>query len=113
MMWLSQQMIAAQKQRPAAELTAVTGTAAMQGANAYRGVPTAAPWGVASHPPNSAYAVLVNTGSGPACVGTLTDCGGLEPGELKLFSAGGAEIILKNSGEVIVNGQIFAAKKEG
>lgn len=112
-MWISQQIIAAQKQHPAAELAEVTGSAAMQGTNAYRGVPMAAPWGIASQPPNSAYAVVVNTGSGPACVGTLTENNGLEPGELMLFSAGGAEIYLKNSGEVVINGQVFAAKKEG
>lgn len=112
-MWISQKMIAAQKQQPVAELAQVTGAASMQGVNTYRGVPVAAPWGVASQPPNSAQAVVVSTGSGPACVGTLAESKSLEPGELLLYSSGGAEIYLKNNGEVVINGQIFAAKKEG
>jgi hypothetical protein len=36
---------------------------------------------------------------------------GLAAGELILFSSGGAEIYLKNSGEVVINGQVFAAKE--
>lgn len=110
-MWLSQKMIAAEKKQPSAELAEVTGEASMQGANTYRGVPIAAPWGVASLPPNSARAVLVDTGSGITCVGAITEDRGLEPGELMLYSAGGAEIHLKNNGEVVINGQTFAAKE--
>jgi len=112
-MWISRQIIDAAKRWPAAELTEVTGSAAMQGANAYRGVPMASSWGIDSLPPNSAQAVVVQTGSGIACIGVLSEDRGLEAGELLLYSAGGAEIYLKNSGEVVINGQVFAAKKEG
>ncbi len=112
-MWISQQIIAAQKRQPAAELTEVTGTAVMQGANEYRGVPLCAPWGIAYMPPNTAQAVVVGTNAGNTCVGTIVESKGLAPGELMLFSAGGACVYLKNSGEVVINGQIFAAKKEG
>lgn len=111
-MWISQQIIAAKKQQPAAELTEITGNEVMQGVNTYRGVPLAAPWGVAYLPPNSARAVVVSTDSGLACIGTLEENRQLKSGELILFSSGGAEIYLKNSGEVIINGQVFAAKKE-
>lgn len=31
----------------------------------------------------------------------------LEEGEVKLYSAGGAEIVLRNDGRVIINGQVF------
>lgn len=112
-MWISRQMIAAGKQRPAGEMAAVTGGESMQGASSYRGVPLAGPWGVAYAPPNGTQSVLVGTGTGTACIGTLTERKNLAPGELLLFSSGGAEIYLKNSGEVVINGQIFAAKKEG
>ncbi len=109
-MWISQQMAAAEKQRPAAETALVTGTTVMQGANSYRGVPFAAPWGVYYEPPAGAQAVLVQTESGIACVGVLMEANSLAPGELLLRSSGGAEIALKNSGEVVINGQVFAAK---
>ncbi len=112
-MWISQQMIDAAKQRPVAELTQVTGSASMQGTNTYRGVPLVSPWGIDYSPPSSARAVVVQTASGMACMGVLSESRGLQPGELLLYSAGGAEIYLKNNGEVVINGQVFATKKEG
>lgn len=112
-MWISQRVIAAQRQRPAAELVQVTGKNVFQGANIYRGVPMAAPWGIACCPPNSARAVVVTAEGGPACVGVLTENKTLQPGELLLFSSGGAEIYLKSSGEIVINGQVFAPKQEG
>ncbi len=111
-MWISQQIIAAQKRQPTAELAEVTGSSVMQGANEYRGVPLSAPWGIAYMPPNTAQAVVVGTNAGNACIGTLTENRGLAPGELMLFSAGGACVYLKNNGEVDINGHIFEAKEK-
>lgn len=112
-MWIARRMIAAENPRPAAELASVTGESTLRGAEVYRGVPTAAPWGIAYRPPGAARAALVRTQDGPACVGVLMEAKPLEPGELLLFSAGGAEIRLKNSGEVVINGQVFPPEKEG
>lgn len=111
-MWISRQMIAAEKRQPAAETAQVTGADALQGANSYRGVPLAGAWGIACAPPAGAQAVLIQTESGAACIGVIMENKNLEPGELLLYSAGGAEIYLKNSGEIVLNGQVFA-KKEG
>lgn len=109
-MWISDKIIAAQKNRPAGEVARVTGSAQARGANEYRSLPLAGPWGVAWAPPNAAETVVVATaGGGRACLGAVAEDRGLAPGELKLFSAGGAEIYLKNSGEVVVNGHVFAA----
>lgn len=109
-MWISERIIAAQKKKPAGEMTRVTGSAQARGANEYRSLPLAGPWGVMWAPPNEAEAVVVTTaGGGRACLGTVEKAGSLEPGELRLFSAGGAEIYLKNSGEVVINGQVFGA----
>lgn len=33
-------------------------------------------------------------------------------GEVRLFSAGGAEIVLKLDGTVVINGQVFEKKEE-
>ena len=49
---------------------------------------------------------------GNVCIGTLSQSQGLKPGEIKLFSAGGANIVLKNSGEIVINGKVFPAEKE-
>jgi phage gp45-like len=85
---------------------------AAQGETEYRGLPLAAPWGIAYLPPFGASAVIVGGAEHPVCVGTVVEEQNLQPGELLLFSAGGARICLKNSGEVIINGQTFAARGE-
>ncbi len=36
----------------------------------------------------------------------------LKEGEVLLYSMGGAEIWLKNNGEIVINGQVFPAKQE-
>lgn len=109
-MWISRQIIEAQRRGPAAVNACVTGTGAAGG---YRSLPFAGPWGVTYLPPNAAQAVVVKTNAGSACVGTVMQECGIRPGELLLRSAGGAEIYLKNSGEVVINGQVFRAKEGG
>lgn len=109
-MWLAQQMIDAVKKRPSAEAARVTGNGSAQGAGGYRQLPAAGPWGIAWKAPNAAQAVVLTTDSGSVCVGTVCPGNTLAPGELLLFSAGGAKIWLKNSGEVEINGQVFPAK---
>lgn len=109
-MWISQRMIASQRRRTAADTARVTGEASAQGADDYRGLRFAGPWGIAYRPPNAAQAVVVSTGAGDACLGTFAEQKGIGPGELLLYSAGGAEIYLKNSGEIEINGQVFQTK---
>ncbi len=109
-MWISQQMIAAQAKKPAADVARVTGPGSAQGENEYRATPFAGPWGIAYQPPNAAQTVIVSTSAGDTCIGALAEDRGIRPGELMLFSSGGAEIYLKNNGEIEINGQIFKAK---
>ena len=110
-MWISQQIIDMREKRPSADVAEVTGNSKANGVNEYRGLPFAGPWGIAYLPPNAAQAVVVSTNAGNACIGTIAQEKGLSPGELMLFSSGGAEIYLKNNGDIEINGQIF--KKEG
>lgn len=109
-MWISQQMIEVHNRKPEADVASVTGTGTAQGAQEYRSLPFAGPWGIAYRPPNAAQAVVVSTSAGDTCIGALAQDRGLQPGELMLFSSGGAQIYLKNSGEIVINGQVFAAK---
>ena len=63
------------------------------------------PYGFSSAPPSGHQAVLV----GGMCAGvTAVRDSRLEEGEVCLYSAGGAEILLKNDGTVIINGKVFA-----
>ena len=109
-MWISNQMIAARRETPSADAARITGSGSARGAGCYRGLPFTGPWGIAYHPPNAAQAVIVSTSAGDTCVGTIAENRGIQPGELLLFSAGGADIYLKNSGEIEINGQTFQAK---
>lgn len=106
-MWITQQIITAQSAKASADLAQVTGNAAAQGASEYRGLPFAGPWGIAYQPPNAARAVIVTTNAGDTCIGTLAADQGLEPGELLLYSSGGARLYLKNNGDIVINGQVF------
>ena len=61
--------------------------------------------------PGCGAGLLVNSTEGMVCAGAVVEETALEPGELLLFSQGGARIYLKNSGEVVINGQVFAAEE--
>lgn len=114
-MWLTEKMV---EPRTTGEVFSgkVTGAqnaqVAVQGENEYRELALAAPWGIAYLPPAGARAVILGGGQQSVCAGTIVEAGELEPGELLLYSAGGARICLKNSGDVIINGQTFAKVEE-
>ena len=57
-------------------------------------------------------AVSVPQGTEAVMTGVWNDAGTLLPGEVRLFSAGGAEIVLKLDGTVVINGQVFEKKEE-
>ena len=42
---------------------------------------------------------------GETALGVLHSGSGLEPGEVMLYSKGGASIVLKNNGSVLINGR--------
>ncbi len=66
------------------------------------------PYGIESVPPNGSRAVAVPTGRTLCVCGTQTEGKlELEPGEIGLFSSGGASIVLKNDGSVVINGRTF------
>ncbi|MBQ2825302.1 MAG: phage baseplate assembly protein [Clostridia bacterium] len=72
----------------------------------HRGVDVVAPFGIAYVPPLGEGAVVVPFDGGEACVGVLSKAPAkLQRGELMLYSKGGASIILKNDGSVLINGK--------
>ncbi|WP_101697253.1 hypothetical protein [Clostridium minihomine] len=115
-MWISRKIAGnrlAENPVASGQVTAGQGARiAVQGEQEYRHLELAAPWGIAYLPPAGARAVILGGAEKPVCAGTIVEESGLEPGELMLFSAGGARICLKNSGEVVINGKTFAAEEE-
>lgn len=67
------------------------------------------PYGFASSPEQGRQAVML----GGYCAGlTNAPAADLEEGEVRLYSSGGAEILLCCDGRVEINGQVFGPKEE-
>lgn len=65
------------------------------------------PYGVASKPPSGEKAVVLPLSDGEVGLGVIASNVGLEEGEIMLYSKGGASIVLKNNGKVLINGREF------
>ncbi len=64
------------------------------------------PYGIESVPPKGETTAVIKAGRTLCSIGCKS--GGdleLEPGEIGLFSKGGASIVLKNDGRVLINGE--------
>ncbi len=68
------------------------------------------PYGVYSVPPNGCSAVVLPVGEGEVTLGVTSGTAEINQGELALYSSGGASIILKNNGDVVINGRVFASE---
>ncbi len=79
----------------------------------YDSIATAAPYGIAYVPPTGSKVVLVPLGDTAVCVGVeQQSAGDLSAGEIMLYSSGGAKIVLKNDGTVVINGQEFEKEED-
>lgn len=104
-MWLTRQF----EQKAGAQVTSgeVSGgeTLTVTGESVHIAPQLLLPYGFSSTPPSGNQAVLLNG----MCAGVAAvQDSRLEDGEVCLYSAGGAEILLKNDGTVVINGQVFA-----
>lgn len=66
-----------------------------------------APYGVAFAVPNGEKAVMLPVGSTTVCLGVVQQANNLQQGEVMLYSSGGASVILKNDGRVLINGKEY------
>lgn len=74
----------------------------------FKQIPIVAPYGIVYVPPVGCQTVVMPTSGKEMCLGTIgAKENTLEPGELMLFSAGGATLELKNDGFVYINGVKF------
>ena len=80
----------------------------VQGASEYHYPELLFPYGYSSAAEDGNRAVMLDG----VCAGIAASPDDqLSQGEVRLYSAGGAEILLKNSGEVVINGQSFPASQ--
>lgn len=82
-------------------------TVAVNASLEHRQLPIIAPYGVAYVPPLGEKSVVMMLESDKACVGVVAPTHSLNPGELMLYSKGGAYIKLNNDGQVIINGKVY------
>ena len=72
-----------------------------------RGIESYAPYGYQSNPPVGESVMIIPSNNGQAVVGALCRVESLEAGEIRLSSLGGAEILLKNDGSIVLNGLVI------
>lgn len=110
-MWISKRITQQNKNEMGAISGEITGvqseTVNVQNSNEYREISTIAPAGIAYVPVEGAKTVVLPMADTAVCVGVITEDKNLQPGELMLYSAGGASILLKNDGTVWINGSEF------
>lgn len=87
--------------------SSTNGTVDISSSHAHRDMPIVAPFGIVYNPPVNEKSVVLPVGNTPTCVGVLSKNKNLAPGELMLYSSGGATIVLKNNGDVVINGKVF------
>ncbi len=109
-MWLSK-MVVKRKNNTVAESGTVTITdsdslEANSTVNA-RGLPTYAPYGYNTRIPIGEEVLLVPSTNGQAAVGSRCTENLLENGEICIKSKGGATLILKNDGSVVINSLVI------
>jgi len=113
-MWISRNYIP-QGGSAAAEAGTVTigGTDSLEAASTVRAreICHYAPYGYCSAVPGGEEILLINGSAGAVSAGVKMRNANLKPGEICIRSLGGAEIVLKNDGSVIINGVTFT--KEG
>ena len=81
------------------------GKVQVNGASDFKQLPLVSPYGIAYVPPNGCQTIVMPVYGGELCLGTVENKNvSLEPGEIMLYSSGGATIELKNDGFVYING---------
>lgn len=79
----------------------------LSGAEAWGSLNLLLPYGVYAKPPQGSQCVVLPLGEGERLnLGCPVFPQGLEPGEIKLQSAGGSYLILKNDGTIRLGGQV-------
>ncbi len=85
----------------------LNGLVEVNASSSFPKIPVAVPFGIASVPPEGESSVVASVGNGDVCLGVLAKDKELKPGEIMLFSQGGATLKLSNDGHVYINGVMY------
>ena len=86
------------------------GRVGFEGSSSHRALAQVAPYGIVSLPPVGERGVAARCEDSDVLLGVVMKDSGLEAGEIMLCSEGGASIVLKNNGDVIINGKVFGGQ---
>ncbi|MBQ3264325.1 MAG: hypothetical protein IJH07_00975 [Ruminococcus sp.] len=82
------------------------GSVAVSSTRDFSELPVIAPAGIVYVPVTGSPTMVMEGAGGAVCLGVIAaPPSSLEAGELMLHSAGGASIVLKNDGRVLINGR--------
>lgn len=85
--------------------SSASGESAVRASNEYFRLRSLAPYGISCLPPKGCDSVVIHTDRGDYLLSVMDQNVSLEAGELELRSSGGASIVLKNDGSVLINGR--------
>lgn len=108
-MWMSKRIVAT-SEKEVAEKGKVTLSDNQLEAGATvtrRNIDSYAPYGYKSVPPVDEDVIMLESNDGAVVLGALSKDEDIESGEVKISSLGGAYIILKNNGDIVLNGLVI------
>ncbi len=108
-MWLSRRLTE-KRISTSAELGQVTRSGKQlttAGTAEVRNIPMLVPYGVEGMPPKGENTMMIPCAQGAVCAGIIVNQMDVAEGEVRVFSMGGAEIRLKNNGDVVINGMVI------
>lgn len=111
-MWMSKRIVAT-SEKEVAEKGKVTLSDNQLEAGATvtrRNIDSYAPYGYKSVPPVDEDVIMLESNDGAVVLGALSKDKDIESGEVKISSLGGAYIILKNNGDIALNGLVIDSR---
>lgn len=111
-MWMSKRIVAT-SEKEVAEKGKVTLSDNQFEAGATvtrRNIDSYAPYGYKSVPPVDEDVIMLESNEGAVVLGALSKDEDIESGEVKISSLGGAYIILKNNGDIVLNGLVIDSR---
>ncbi len=110
-MWLINYVTKNSISNPQAETgnikSAENGMVQINAASDFKNLQVVAPYGISYVPVAGSQSVVMPIYGGEMCMGVIAPQQDLAPGELMLYSSGGASIVLKNDGNVYINGKKY------
>lgn len=111
-MWMSKRIVATSEKEVAekGKVTLSDNQLEVGATVTRRNIDSYAPYGYKSVPPVDEDVIMLESNDGAIVLGALSKDEDIESGEVKISSLGGAYIILKNNGDIVLNGLVIDSR---